>query len=241
MITLNELCKTYPGRSRPAVDKLTLQIRRGEIFGLLGQNGAGKTTTIKMLTLQIKPSSGKILFNGQSVAGNELAIKNQIGIVPQHLNFDQELSVWENLELHGRLYHINKADRRRRIDELLEYVQLTGVRNDSVKKLSGGMKRRLLIIRALIHRPQILFMDEPTVALDVQIRRQIWQLISQLKAQGVTVVLTTHYIEEAQALCDRVAIMLSGQLKALDSPKHLCEIYGKVSLEDVFLHIHYDD
>ena len=215
-----------------AVDGLSLTIERGEVFGLLGKNGAGKTTTIKMLTLQLKPTAGKILFEGRPINGNEIFIKGLIGVVPQHLNFDQDLTVEENLELHGRLHHMSKAERRERIAELLSFVELEKVRRSFIRELSGGMKRRLLIIRALIHRPQILFMDEPTVALDPQVRRKIWELIRSLKAQGITIVLTTHYIEEAEALCDRVAILNRGRLATLDTTANLC---AGGSLEETFL------
>ena len=205
---------------------------RGEVFGLLGKNGAGKTTTIKMLTLQLKPTAGEIFFEGRPIQGNELFIKNLLGLVPQHLNFDQDLTVEENLELHARLHHLSKVERRTQIDTLLKFVELEKVRRSFVRELSGGMKRRLLIVRALIHRPQILFLDEPTVALDPQVRRKIWELINDLKAQGITIVLTTHYIEEAQALCDRVAILNRGKLVALDTTENLCA--GR-SLEEIFL------
>ena len=215
-----------------AVDGVSLTIERGEVFGLLGKNGAGKTTTIKMLTLQLKPTAGEILFEGRPIQGNELFIKNLLGLVPQHLNFDQDLTVEENLELHARLHHLPKVERRTRIDELLKFVELEKVRRSFVRELSGGMKRRLLIVRALIHRPQILFLDEPTVALDPQVRRKIWELINDLKAQGITIVLTTHYIEEAEALCDRVAILNRGKLVALDTTENLCA--GR-SLEEIFL------
>ena len=215
-----------------AVDGLSLTIRRGEVFGLLGKNGAGKTTTIKMLTLQLKPTTGQILFDGRPIDGNEIFIKSLLGVVPQHLNFDQDLTVEENLELHARLHHMPKVARRERIDELLKFVELEKVRRSFVRELSGGMKRRLLIVRALIHRPQILFLDEPTVALDPQVRRKIWELIRGLKAQGITIVLTTHYIEEAEALCDRVAILNHGQLAALDTTEKLCAGH---SLEETFI------
>lgn len=215
-----------------AVDGLSLTIQRGEVFGLLGKNGAGKTTTIKMLTLQLKPTAGQILFDGRPIPGNEIFIKSLLGVVPQHLNFDQDLTVEENLELHARLHHLPKLERRERIDELLKFVELEKVRRSFVRKLSGGMKRRLLIVRALIHRPQILFLDEPTVALDPQVRRKIWELITDLKAQGITIVLTTHYIEEAEALCDRVAILNRGRLAALDTTENLCAGH---SLEETFI------
>lgn len=217
-----------------AVDGLSLTIERGEVFGLLGKNGAGKTTTIKMLTLQLKPTAGEILFERRPIIGNEIFIKSLIGVVPQHLNFDQDLTVEENLELHGRLHHMNRAERRERIAELLSFVELEKVRRSFIRELSGGMKRRLLIIRALIHRPQILFMDEPTVALDPQVRRKIWELIRSLKAQGITIVLTTHYIEEAEALCDRVAILNRGRLATLDTTANLCK---NGSLEDKFIEL----
>ena len=187
-----------------AVDGLSFSIERGEIFGLLGKNGAGKTTTIKMLTLQLKPTAGEIFFDGRSTLGNEIFIKSLLGLVPQHLNFDQDLTVEENLELHARLHHLPKIERRARIDELLKFVELEKFRKSNVRELSGGMKRRLLIIRALIHRPKILLLDEPTVALDPQVRRKIWEVIINLKAQGITIILTTHYIEEAEFLLKRL-------------------------------------
>lgn len=217
-----------------AVDKISFTIERGEVFGLLGKNGAGKTTTIKMLTLQLQPTAGEIFYEGRSIRGNEIFIKSLLGLVPQHLNFDQDLTVEENLELHGRLHHLPKIERRERIAELLKFVELEKVQRSFVKELSGGMKRRLLIIRALIHRPKILFLDEPTVALDPQVRRKIWKLIADLKAQGITIVLTTHYIEEAEALCDRVAILNRGKLVALDITKNLCA--GR-SLEEIFIEL----
>ena len=215
-----------------AVDGISFDIKRGEIFGLLGKNGAGKTTTIKMLTLQLKPTAGEILFEGRAVLGNEIFIKSLLGLVPQHLNFDQDLTVEENLELHARLHHLPKVERRARIDELLKFVELERVRKSFVRELSGGMKRRLLIVRALIHRPKILFLDEPTVALDPQVRRKVWELITDLKTQGITIVLTTHYIEEAEALCDRVAILNHGRLVALDTTTNLC---AGCSLEETFI------
>ena len=218
---------------KTAVDGLSLSVGRGEVFGLLGPNGAGKTTTIRMLTLLTEPTSGRILYDGQEAAAH--AVKRLIGVVPQHVNFDQDLTVWENLELHARLHHMGRAAREARIRQLLDYVELSEVQNDGVRRLSGGMKRRLLIVRALIHRPRVLFLDEPTVALDPQVRRRIWTLVRKMKAAGVTVFLTTHYIEEAEALCDRVAMLAGGRLVDLDTPTHFCEKMGLSTLEDVFL------
>lgn len=238
MLSLQSIVKNFPSKNKEgktilktAVDNLSLTINDGEVFGLLGPNGAGKTTTIRMLTMISKPTSGQILYDGQDIFTHELAIKKIIGVVPQHINFDQDLTVWENMELHGRLHHIPKQERQQRIQELLTYVELQDRINDNVKKLSGGMKRRLLIVRALMHKPKILFLDEPTVALDPQVRRKIWDLIRRLPKQDVTVVLTTHYIEEAENLCNRVAILNKGKLIKLDTPTSLCKQIGNYVVE----------
>ena len=238
MLTINSLVKKFPTKNKDgkillktAVDNLNLNINSGEIFGLLGPNGAGKTTTIRMLTMLTKPTSGKILYDNKDIFSYEQEIKKYIGVVPQHINFDQDLTVWENMELHGRLHHMPTKQRHKRINELLEYVELQDRINDSVKKLSGGMKRRLLIVRALMHNPKILVLEEPTVALDPQVRRRIWDLIRRLPKDGVTVVLTTHYIEEAENLCNRVAILNKGKLIKLDTPNELCRQLGKYVVE----------
>lgn len=238
MITIDQLVKTFPHRTKAgkkgektAVDHLSLDIHAGEIFGLLGPNGAGKTTTIRMLTMQIRPTSGRIFYDGKELKTHAQELKSLIGVVPQHVNFDQDLTVGENLELHARLHHLSRAERSARIRELLDYVELSEVVNDGVRRLSGGMKRRLLIARALIHRPRILFLDEPTVALDPQVRRRIWEMIRRLAREGVTVFLTTHYIEEAEILCDRVAILNQGRRIALGAPKALCEKLGRFTVE----------
>ena len=169
----NFVSKNKQGKNieKTAVRDLNLTIDEGEIFGLLGPNGAGKTTTIRMLTMLTKPTAGEILYKGKDIFSDELNVKKYIGVVPQHINFDQDLTVWENMELHGRLHHIPKSERQARIEELLNYVELQDRVNDKVKSLSGGMKRRLLIVRALMHNPKILFLDEPTVALDPQVRQ----------------------------------------------------------------------
>ena len=220
-----------------AVNNITLTIGDNEIFGILGRNGAGKTTLTKLLTMQLSPTSGKIFYCGKSTENHSAEIKKIIGVVPQHINFDQELNAAENLELHARLFGMEKIDRQRRIKELLDYMELSDFANENVRKLSGGMKRRLLIARALIHRPQIIFLDEPTVALDPQVRRKIWSLLEELKKNGVTIILTTHYIEEAEKLCRQVAILNNGKLIAVDSPKNFCERTGKKTLEDVFIEL----
>ena len=238
MIRVENLVKKFRHRNvqnktawKTAVDGISLHIAKGEIFGLLGPNGAGKTTTIRMLTMLTQPTSGEIYYDGQPLSGHEAEMKRLIGVVPQNLNFDQDLTVGENLELHARLYHMERSERESRIAELLQYVELTDVTNDGVRQLSGGMKRRLLIARALIHRPRILFLDEPTVALDPQVRRRIWELIRRMAKDGVTVLLTTHYIEEAETLCDRVAIMSHGHLLAIDTPAGFMQRVGAFAVE----------
>ena len=234
IIELKSLSKTFSRGAKgkkTALAGLSLSVKRGEVFGLLGPNGAGKTTTLRMVTMQCLPTSGEILYDGLPLKGHEGEIKGRIGLVPQHVNFDQDLTVLENLKLHGRLQHIPRKEMEGRIRSLLEDLELSDSSGDSVRRLSGGMKRRLLIARALLHRPELLFLDEPTVALDPQVRRHIWELIRKMGREGVTILLTTHYIEEAEALCDRVAILDKGRLIALDTPKRLCEETGRVTVE----------
>jgi len=176
-------------------------------------------------------TSGTIKINGWQAPADEHKIKAILGIVPQHFNLDPDLSVWENLDLHGRLQHMLPNVRHERTAELLEYVELSERGADRVQNLSGGMKRRLMIARALLHRPQILFLDEPTVGLDPQVRRRLWDLIRRLNSENITVLLTTHYIEEAENLCGRVAILDKGKLIALDSPAELCQRVGSYVTE----------
>lgn len=238
MIEMENLVKQFPHTNaakkktwKTAVAGISLSVRRGEVFGLLGPNGAGKTTIIRMLTMQTQPTSGTIRIDGQNLSRDGRSVKEQIGVVPQHVNFDQELTVWENMELHARLHHMGREERVARIGELLREMELAEVQNDNVRRLSGGMKRRLLIARALIHRPQVLFLDEPTVALDPQIRRHIWDLVREIAKSGVTVLLTTHYIEEAEALCDRVSIINKGELIDVQTPQAFCEVLGIYAVE----------
>ena len=238
MIEMKDLIKKFPHTTadkksgwKTAVAGISLSVRRGEVFGLLGPNGAGKTTIIRMLTMQTQPTSGVIRIDGEDIRRDPRAVKEKIGVVPQHINFDQELTVWENMELHTRLYHIGRTERTERIETLLLEMELEEVRNDNVRRLSGGMKRRLLIARALIHRPQVLFLDEPTVALDPQIRRRIWDHVREIARSGVTVLLTTHYIEEAEALCDRVSIINKGALIDVQTPRAFCETLGIYAVE----------
>lgn len=238
MIELKNVIKRFKHKgsdgktaTKTAVNGLSLRIKKGEIFGLLGPNGAGKTTIIRMLTTLAQPSEGEIFYDGIPLEGNEKVIKQKIGVVPQDLNFDQDLTAGENMELYARLYRLPKNKREQRIKELLQFVELEDIVNDSVRKLSGGMKRRLLIARGLIHEPDVLFMDEPTVALDPQVRHRIWELIRQMAKRGTTVLLTTHYIEEAAVLCNRVAIMKKGTILDVDTPEGFIDHYGRYLAE----------
>lgn len=229
MIEISGLTKEYSGNN--VVDGLDLRVEDGELFGFLGPNGAGKTTTIRILTTLTRPTSGHVLINGFDVMKEPFRVKSQFGIVQQHLSLNRELTVRENLELHARLHHLSRADRKKRIDELLEYVDMTGDANQLIDKISGGMKRRTMIARALIHRPKLLFLDEPTVGLDAQTRRRVWDLIRRMNADGTTVFLTTHYIEEAEALCDRVGIVYRGKLISMGSPLNLRQKLGMITVE----------
>jgi ABC-2 type transport system ATP-binding protein len=229
MIEILELTKDYSGRN--VVDGLNLRVCRGELFGFLGPNGAGKTTTIRILTTLTKPSSGNVIINGFDVVKDPSFVKAQFGIVQQHLSLNRDLSVWENLELHARLHHISGNDRKSRIRELLDFVDLTDHAEQIIDGLSGGMKRRVMIARALIHRPKLLILDEPTVGLDAQSRRRVWDLIRRMNEEGATVFLTTHYIEEAEALCDRVGIIHRGKMISLGTPLSLRKQLGLVTVE----------
>ena len=238
MICVEHLLKKYRHNDKyhkiswkTAVDDISFSIPQGMIFGLLGPNGAGKTTTIRMLTMLTEPTSGKILYDGTDINGHEREMKRIIGVVPQQVNFDQDLTIGENLELHARLHHMGYRERHARIAELLHYMEMEDVVNDNIRQLSGGMKRRVLIARALIHRPKVLFMDEPTVALDPQVRRRIWDLVRKMAYNGTTVLLTTHYIEEAEKLCSNVAIMNKGKIIAEDTPEAFCKSLGRYVVE----------
>jgi ABC-2 type transport system ATP-binding protein len=178
-----------------------------------------------------KPSAGTIILDGIDVVREPSRVKSRFGIVQQHLSLNRDLNVWENLELHARLHHLSAGDRKARISELLEYVELTDYADSLIDRISGGMKRRAMIARALIHRPNLLILDEPTVGLDAQSRRRVWDLIRRMKEEGTTVFLTTHYIEEAEALCDRVGIIHRGRMIALDTPLNLRRQLGLVTVE----------
>ncbi len=229
MIKTEHLTKEYD--SQKAVDDLDLQVDLGATFGFLGPNGAGKTTTIRILTTLTRPTSGRAWINGFDVVREATKVKGEFGVVQQHLSLNRELTVRENLDLHARLHHLDKAERSDRIDELLDYVDLLEYADHLIDMISGGMKRRVMIARALIHRPRLLILDEPTVGLDAQTRRRIWDLIRRMNSDGTTVFLTTHYIEEAEALCDRVGIIHQGHIISLGSPLELRRHLGLTTVE----------
>jgi ABC-2 type transport system ATP-binding protein len=210
-----------------AVNDISFEIDKGEIFGLLGPNGAGKTTTLAMLSTMLKPTSGSATVNGMDIEHNEDGVRKSIGIVFQDQSLDEELTAWENMDFHGRLYRIPGEVRRQRIAELLNLVELDDRKNDIVKTFSGGMRRRLEIARGLLHYPAVLFLDEPTLGLDPQTRNHLWQYIAKLsKEHGITIILTTHYMEEADRLCNRIAIIDHGKIIALDTPANLKDGIG---------------
>ncbi len=224
-IRTEKLCKSY-GRLK-AVDSIGLKVQSGELFGFLGPNGAGKTTTISMLSTLLAPSSGKASVNGFDVLSQKDDVRRSIGVVFQDPSIDDELTGYENLELHGLLYGVFEPELSRRMREVFDLVGLWDKRDELVKNYSGGMKRRLEIGRGLLHHPKILFLDEPTLGLDPQTRRGIWDYIRKMNAEeSVTVILTTHYMEEADALCGRIAVIDHGKIIAEGTPEELKRSMG---------------
>ncbi|MDR2349885.1 MAG: ABC transporter ATP-binding protein [Deltaproteobacteria bacterium] len=229
MIRLDNIEKTY-GKTR-ALDKLCLEVEEGELFAFLGPNGAGKTTTIRILNGLSFLDSGEAFINGVNILKEPLKAKRLCGMVAQHTNLDGELTVWENLDIHGRLFGLSKKEREKSSREFLDYVEMTDRIDSFAKTLSGGLKRRLMIARALIHRPKLLFLDEPTVGLDAAIRRRIWSLIKKINRTGVTIFLTTHYIEEAEFLADRVAFIHEGKLRETGTPAAIMAKLGSWAVD----------
>jgi ABC-2 type transport system ATP-binding protein len=221
VIRTEGLTKIYAGADFRAVDELDLVVRHGEIFGLLGPNGAGKTTTAGMLTTRVVPTAGSAFVAGIDVVRHPAVAKQILGIVSQQNTLDRQLTVWENLYFHGRLFGIPAKESRREADRLLEQFQLRNWATASVYALSGGMAQRLMVARAIFHRPAVLFLDEPTAGLDPQSRLALWDVLGELNESGQTILLTTHYMEEADQLCGRVAIMDKGRILALGSPDEL--------------------
>lgn len=221
IITAEQLTKNF--EDIVAVNGIAFRVREGECFGFLGPNGAGKTTTMRMIQCVSPLSSGRLEVAGMDVVKDERKIKEILGVAPQETNLDQDLTVRENLIVYSRYFDIPKAEAEKRSDELLSFFQLEAKRDTDIDKLSGGMKRRLLLARALINRPRLLILDEPTVGLDPQARHLIWDQLMLLKSQGSTIVLTTHYMEEAERLCDRLVIMDVGKILAEGSPSELIQ------------------
>lgn len=236
IIEIKNLTKKF--KNFIAVDNVSFNVKKGEMFAFLGPNGAGKTTTIKMLTTLANPTSGTILINGYDPTKQQGQVRASFGIVFQDPSLDDELTAYENLNLHGMLYKIGLTQRRERIKQLLAFVELWDRKDDLVKHFSGGMKRRLEIARGFLHYPKVLFLDEPTIGLDPQTRNHIWEYLKKMnKEEGTTVFLTTHYMEEAEKVSDRIAIIDHGKIVAQGSSDELKRRTNKNSLEDAFLEL----
>lgn len=229
MIELKNLSKSF--EDFKAVSDLNLTIETGEFFGLLGPNGAGKTTTISMLSTLLLPSSGEICINGELLTRKRQDIKRKVSVITQEYSMRQDMDMDEIMEYQGRLYFMPKKEIRQKTEALFDFAGLTSHRHKSIRKLSGGMKRKLMVCRALLTDPEILLLDEPTAGMDAISRRQMWNLLHQLNEQGLTIILTTHYIEEAEALCHRVALMNNGTLNQVDTPANLIRDLGAYTVE----------
>jgi ABC-2 type transport system ATP-binding protein len=232
VIKCEQLTKRYHGGIL-AVDKLNMSVNHGEVFGLLGPNGAGKTTTVGMLTTLVVPTDGRAFVAGIDVVAHPSLAKRVIGMVSQSNNLDRALSVWENLYYHGRLFGMGAKESREAADRLLVEFRLSERAKSDVSTISGGMAKRLQVARALLHNPSVLFLDEPTAGLDPQSRLALWEILGKLHDEGQTILLTTHYMEEADSVCDRVAIMDHGRFLAVDTPKGLKESVNADSIVTV--------
>ena len=230
MIELRQLTKRFGDFT--AVDSLSFEIGTGEFFGLLGPNGAGKTTTISMLSTVLLPTSGEIYIDGTRLTRSASGEKRKLAVITQEYSMRQDMTVDEVMEYQGRLYYMPKREIRRRSEELLGFAELQDMRRRVVRHLSGGMKRKLMVCRALLTDPEILLLDEPTAGMDALSRRQMWNLLRQISGGSRTILLTTHYIEEAEALCDRVAMINRGQLRKLDTPGSLIKETGEYTVDE---------
>lgn len=231
MIEIKNLSKQFEGFQ--AVDGLSLRIETGEFFALLGPNGAGKTTTISMISTLLLPSGGEIYIDGERLTRQRKDIKRKVSVVTQEYSMRQDMNMDEIMEYQGRLYFMRRKEIREKTEQLLAFAGLTSHRKKTIRKLSGGMKRKLMVCRALLTEPEILLLDEPTAGMDAISRRQMWNLLRQLNEKGLTILLTTHYIEEAQALCDRVALMDGGKLENLDTPDNLIHKLGAYAVDEM--------
>src|SRR5712692_2788031 len=228
-IEMVDLCKDFG--SFHAVDHLSLTVQQGEIFGLLGPNGSGKTTTINMISGLSVPTTGSVRVMGYDVRHQARQVRRLLGSIPQETALYEELTAWDNMDFHADLFGVPRHEKKERIVRLLELVQLLDRKASRVSTFSGGMKRRLAIARALLHDPSLIYLDEPTLGVDVQARRAIWEYCLSLRNQGKTVLITTNYLEEAQALCERLAIIDHGKLITVDTPDHLKQAYGGTIIE----------
>jgi ABC-2 type transport system ATP-binding protein len=235
MVDVSNLTKRY--EDILVVDHISFKVKDGEIFGFLGPNGAGKTTTIKMLTGLVKPSDGTATIHGKDIRKHIVEIKKTIGVVTEDSNLYDELSVVDNLRFIGQLYGVPRLEREKKILELLERLGLEPKKDVKFAKLSKGMKRKVTIAAALVHTPQVVFLDEPTTGLDVLSARTLRAMVKELNAMGVTVFLTTHYIEEAEQLCDHVAILVNGTIKTVDTPTNLIAATKSKNLEEAFIEL----
>lgn len=230
MIELKNLTKRF--EQFTAVDSVNMTIETGEFFGLLGPNGAGKTTTIGMLSTLLLPTQGEIYIDGELLTRNRADLKRKISVITQEYSMRQDMNMNEIMEYQGRLYYMSKKDIRRKSEELLEFCGLSEYRKKTVRKLSGGMKRKLMVCRALLTEPEILLLDEPTAGMDALSRRQMWSLLRKLNEQKLTILLTTHYMEEAEALCGRVAMMDHGNIEEINSPAGFIQKLGSYALDE---------
>ena len=228
-IEISNLTKRFENVT--ALDNVSLAVKYGEIFGLLGPNGSGKTTTINIVSGLSKPTSGQVKVLGYDITENTHAVHAVLGAVPQETALYEELSAWTNMTIHADLYGVRRSERDQRIIDMLNLVQLYERRDNRVSTFSGGMKRRLALARALLHDPKLLYLDEPTLGVDVQSRRALWNYILDVKKKGKTILLTTNYLEESNALCDRLAILDHGRLVALDTSSNLKRKYGDTIIE----------
>jgi ABC-2 type transport system ATP-binding protein len=229
-----ELVKRYPTGTE-ALKGVSLEIAAGEFFGLLGPNGAGKSTLIHCVTGLARPTSGDVRVFGHDAVHRYREARLAVGLAPQDLNLDWFLTVGETLDYHGGYFGMARKDRRERAAELLDAFGLVAKRNDRTRTLSGGMKRRLVLARALMHRPRLLILDEPTAGVDVELRLELWHYVQRINAEGTTILLTTHYLEEAEQLCTRIAFINEGEIVAEGTGRELAERYGVASLEDAYL------
>jgi ABC-2 type transport system ATP-binding protein len=235
-LEVRDLVKRYPTGTE-ALKSVSLDIEAGEFFGLLGPNGAGKSTLIHCITGLAQPTSGSIRVFGHDAVHHYEAARVAVGLAPQDLNLDFFLTVEESLDYHGGYFGMSRRERRERARELLEEFSLPGKKDDRTRTLSGGMKRRLILARALMHRPRLLILDEPTAGVDVELRLELWHYVQRINAEGTTILLTTHYLEEAEQLCDKIAFINDGQIVAQGSSGELAAQYGVSGLEDAYLEL----